>query len=61
MRTMIRGYSRPDTSALPVDLFMVGRMPLDVFIARYDFADSNRAAADATSGAAIKSVVLLLK
>jgi hypothetical protein len=34
-------------------------MPLDVFIARYDFADLNRAAADATSGAAIEPVVLL--
>jgi hypothetical protein len=38
---------------------MAGRMPLDVFIARYDFADFNRAAADATSGAAVKPVVLL--
>jgi hypothetical protein len=34
-------------------------MPLDVFIARYDFADSNRAATDATSGAAIEPLVLL--
>jgi hypothetical protein len=29
-------------------------MPLDRLMGRYDFADFNRAAADATSGAAIK-------
>jgi hypothetical protein len=29
---------------------MAGRMLLEVLIARYDFADFNRAAADATSG-----------
>jgi hypothetical protein len=34
-------------------------MPLDRLIARYDFANFNPAAADATSGAAIKPVVLL--
>jgi len=44
---------------LLVDLFMAGRMPLDRLIARYDFADFNRAAADTTSGAAIKPLVLL--
>jgi hypothetical protein len=33
-------------------------MPLDRLIARYDFADFDRAAADANSGAAIKPVVL---
>jgi hypothetical protein len=37
-----------------VDLFMAGTMPLDVFTARHDFADFNRAAAGATAGAAIK-------
>ena len=31
----------------------------DRLITRYDFADINRAAADATSGAAIKPVLLL--
>jgi Zn-dependent alcohol dehydrogenase len=36
-----------------VDLFLAGRMRLDRLIVRYDFADFNRAAADATSGAAI--------
>jgi hypothetical protein len=41
---------------------MAGRMPLDRLIARYDFADFNRAAADAaTSGGAINLVVLLLQ
>ena len=59
MRTVIWGDSRPETSSLLVDLFMAGRMPLDRLIARYDFADFNRAAADATSGAAIKPLVLL--
>ena len=38
---------------------MAGRMPLDRLITLYDFADINRAAADATSGAAIKPVLLL--
>jgi hypothetical protein len=34
-----------------VDLFMAGRMPLDRLIARYDFANFNRAVADVTLGA----------
>ena len=38
---------------------MAGRMPLDRLITRYDFAEVNRAAADATSGAAIKPVLVL--
>jgi Zn-dependent alcohol dehydrogenase len=38
---------------------MAGRMRLDRFITRYDFADINRAAAEATSGAVIKPVLLL--
>jgi aryl-alcohol dehydrogenase len=38
---------------------MAGKMPLDRLITRYDFADINRAAADATWGAAIKPVLLL--
>ena len=59
MHTVIRGDSRPETSSLLVDLFMVGRMPPDRLIARYDFADFNRAAADATSGAAIKPLAVL--
>jgi hypothetical protein len=44
---------------LLVDLFMARRVPLDRLIARYDFAGFNRAAADATSVAAIKPAVLL--
>jgi hypothetical protein len=51
VRTVIRGDSRPETSSLLVDLFMVGRMPLD----RLDFTDFDRAAADATSGACDKA------
>jgi hypothetical protein len=39
---------------------MAGRMPLEL-IRRYDFGDFNRAAADATPGAAIKPVVLWLQ
>jgi Zn-dependent alcohol dehydrogenase len=38
---------------------MTGRMQLDRIITRYDFAEVNRAAADATSGAAINPVPLL--
>src|SRR6516162_9588845 len=34
VRTVIRGDSRPGASSLLVDLFMVGRMPLDRLIAR---------------------------
>jgi Zn-dependent alcohol dehydrogenase len=41
------------------DDLIEGRMPLDRLITRYDCADINRAAADATSGAAIKPVLLL--
>jgi aryl-alcohol dehydrogenase len=60
VRGVIQGDSRPrDFIPRLVDLFMVGRMPLDRLIMRYDFADINRAAADATSGAAIKPVLLL--
>ena len=60
VRGVIHGDSRPrDFIPRLVELFMAGRMPLDRLIARYDFADFNRAAADATSGAAIKPLVLL--
>jgi len=60
VRGVIQGDSRPrDFIPRLVDLFMAGRMPLDQLITRYDFADINRAAADATSGAAIKPVLLL--
>ena len=60
MRGLIQGDSRP-RNFIPrlVDLFMTGRMLLDRLIPRYDFADINRVAADATSGAGIKPVLLL--
>src|SRR6516164_9199445 len=60
VRGVIQGDSRPrDFIPRLVDLFMAGRMQLDRLITRYDFADINRAAADASSGAAIKPVLLL--
>jgi hypothetical protein len=58
VRGVIRGDSRPrDFIPRLVDLFMAGRVPLDRLITRYDFADINRATADATSGAVIKPVL----
>ena len=60
VRGVIQGDSRPrDFIPRLVDLFMAGRMPLDRLITRYDFEDINRAAADASSGAAIKPVLLM--
>ena len=60
VRGVIQGDSRPrDFIPRIVDLFMAGRMPLDRLITRCDFAGVNRAAADASSGAAIKPVLLL--
>jgi aryl-alcohol dehydrogenase len=60
VRGVIQGDSRPrDFIPRLVDLFMAGRMPLDRLVTRYDFADINRAAADAASGGAIKPVLLL--
>ena len=60
VRGVIPGDGRPrDFIPRLVDLFMAGRMPLDRLITRYEFADINRAAADATSGAAIKPVLLM--
>ncbi len=60
VRGVVQGDSRP-REFIPrlVDLFMEGKMPLDRLITRYDFADINRAAADATSGATIKPVLKL--
>jgi aryl-alcohol dehydrogenase len=58
--TEVQGDSRPrDFVPRLVDLFMAGRMRLDRFVTRYDFADINRAAAEAISGAVIKPVLLL--
>jgi aryl-alcohol dehydrogenase len=55
---VIQGDSRP-REFIPrlVDLFMAGQFPLDRLVTRYDFADINQAAADATSGATIKPVL----
>ena len=48
VRGVIQGDSRPRDFIPPlVDLFMAGRMPLDRLVTRYDFAEVNRAAADA--------------
>ena len=56
VRVVIPGDGRPrDFIPRLVDLFMAGRMPLDRLITRHDFADINRAAANATSGAAFQS------
>lgn len=53
------GSSRPE-SFIPtlVDLYQQGRLPLDRLIRRYPFADIERAAADASSGATIKPVLV---
>jgi len=60
VRGVIQGDSRPrDFIPRLVDLFMEGRFPLDRLVTRYDLADINRAAADAASGATIKTVLQL--
>ncbi|MGC2411844.1 MAG: NAD(P)-dependent alcohol dehydrogenase [Stellaceae bacterium] len=60
VRGVVQGDSRP-REFIPqlVDLFMAGKLPLDRLITSYDFADINRAAADAVSGATIKPVLKL--
>jgi aryl-alcohol dehydrogenase len=60
VRGVVQGDSRP-REFIPrlVDLFMEGRFPLDRLVTRYDLAEINRAAADATSGATIKPVLTL--
>jgi aryl-alcohol dehydrogenase len=60
VRGVVQGDSRP-REFIPrlVDLFMEGRFPLDRLVTRYDLADINRAAADATSGATIKPLLIL--
>ena len=60
VRGVVQGDSRP-REFIPrlVDLFMAGKMPLERLITRYDFAEINRAAADATSGATIKPVLMM--
>lgn len=60
VRGVVQGDSRP-REFIPrlVDLLMAGQMPLDRLITGYEFAEINRAAADATSGATIKPVLTL--
>src|SRR5438132_1453533 len=60
VRGVVQGDSRP-REFIPrlVDLFMGGQMPLDRLITSYDFAQINRTAADAMSGATIKPVLRL--
>jgi aryl-alcohol dehydrogenase len=60
VRGVIQGDSRPrEFIPLLVDLFIEGRFPLDRLVTEYRFADINRAAGDATSGATIKPVLRL--
>ena len=60
VRGVVQGDSRP-REFIPrlVDLFMAGQMPLDRLITGYKLAEINRAAAEATSGATIKPVLLM--
>ena len=60
VRGVIQGDSVP-REFIPrlVELFMAGRLPLDRLVTRYDLADINRAAADATSGATIKPILTM--
>ena len=60
VRGVIQGDSRPrEFIPLLVDLFIEGRFPLDRLVTEYRFADINRAAGEATSGATIKPVLRL--
>jgi len=58
LRGVIQGDSEPDRfiPAL-VDRFMDGSFPMDRLVTFYEFADINRAAADAVAGTAIKPVL----
>jgi aryl-alcohol dehydrogenase len=60
IRGVVQGDSRP-REFIPrlVDLFMAGQFPLDRLMTTYAFAEINRAAADAMSGATIKPVLRL--
>lgn len=60
VRGVIQGDSRPD-QFIPrlVDLFMAGQFPIDRLVTFYDFAEINRAAADAVAGTTIKPVLRL--
>jgi aryl-alcohol dehydrogenase len=58
VRGIIQGDSEPELF-LPtlVDHFMAGRFPIDRLVTFYDFADINRACADAVAGTTIKPVL----
>jgi aryl-alcohol dehydrogenase len=58
VRGVIQGWSQPQ-SFLPklVDLMMEGKLPVDRMMTFYDLSDINRAAAEASAGAAIKPVL----
>ncbi|HEY0442032.1 MAG TPA: NAD(P)-dependent alcohol dehydrogenase [Xanthobacteraceae bacterium] len=58
VRGVIQGWSEPQVF-LPrlVDLMMEGKLPVERLLTFYDFADINRAAADAASGKTIKPVL----
>src|SRR6516225_7794674 len=58
VRGVVQGDSRPD-QFIPylVDLFVAGRFPIDRLVTFYDFADINRAAANAVDGTTIKPVL----
>lgn len=60
VRGVIQGDSRP-REFIPrlVELFIDGKFPIDRLVSFYDFADINRAAADAAAGRAIKPVLRL--
>ena len=58
LRGVIQGDSDPDSFIpLLVDHFMEGRFPIGRLVTFYDFADINRACADAVSGTTIKPVL----
>jgi aryl-alcohol dehydrogenase len=60
VRGVVQGDSRP-REFIPrlLDVFLAGRMPLDRLVTRHPLAEINRAAADATSGATIKPVLVM--
>jgi aryl-alcohol dehydrogenase len=58
LRGVIQGDSEPDLFIpMLVDRFMEGSFPIDRLVTFYDFADINRAAADAVAGTTIKPVL----
>jgi aryl-alcohol dehydrogenase len=58
VRGCIQGESRPrDFIPRLVELYMEGRFPVDRLVTVYDFAEINRAAAEAVAGTTIKPVL----